>query len=134
MVTGIVEKFVALPYFLGKEVVEHQRCEKYDEFIRPSAECVPWDFSAKGRCTCEQICPLDFSILGNRSKWELAGTQDGSLDEAFFPAFNNEKDEFINVRPRTVGYCFGFATLTRKFKYLAVFKDGPRQTLEAFAW
>jgi hypothetical protein len=78
------------------------------------------------------------SVLGPRSVWNRVlevPTADGksektpisSLDPAHFLAFENLPEHFRHVRPRTLGYCWGFASLHRKFKYLASFEPGARR-------
>ncbi|MBL7715207.1 MAG: hypothetical protein JNL01_07030 [Bdellovibrionales bacterium] len=49
------------------------------------------------------------------------------IDPNHIFAFRNEADDFSDVRKRTVGYCWGYSSLLRRFKYLANFDSSqPR--------
>lgn len=70
---------------------------------------------------CSQVCPSDFSIFKDAYQKMQPDTGEHLLD------FLNEKKKFRRHHQRTLGYCWGHTTLTRKFNYLAYFDEDNKQ-------
>lgn len=72
------------------------------------------------------------NLFGERADWnQVLEVQqpDGSIqnvsteyiDERQLFSFQNDNVDFIDVRDRTIGYCWGYSSVLRRFKYLATF-------------
>ena len=76
--------------------------------------CKAWGTCDKQSCSCDILCPNDFSIL-NRSGHATDESADNSL------SFTNGDFEFYKRDSHYTGYCWGHAVVTQRFNRLAKF-------------
>jgi hypothetical protein len=76
--------------------------------------CVAWGTCDKNSCSCDKLCPSDFSIL-NRSGHAMDENEENSL------SFTNGDAEFYKRDSHYTGYCWGHAVVTQRFNRLAKF-------------
>ena len=76
--------------------------------------CVAWGTCDKNSCSCDKLCPSDFSIL-NRSGLAMNDSEENSL------SFTNNDLEFYKRDSHYTGYCWGHAVVTQRFNRLAKF-------------
>lgn len=76
--------------------------------------CVAWGTCDKQSCSCDKLCPNNFSIL-NRSGHAMDESENNSL------SFTNDDLEFYKRDSNYTGYCWGHAVVTQRFNRLAKF-------------
>jgi hypothetical protein len=82
--------------------------------------CTAWGTCDAKSCSCEQLCPNDFSIFKRVATREM----DAPEDTLSFTNYNNKFSEGLTYK----GYCWGISLLTQRFNRMATFSSAkPKQ-------
>ena len=124
LMKGLLIRLLMLPVDPFTAFARNEVGKRYEEFEKRSVEathtgdCELWsDQSLKpeaGRCSCEQVCPESFDILA-KFRPRMEPKNENLLH------FLNDEEDFDEIHPRTLGYCWAQTTVLRDFGYLAVF-------------
>lgn len=91
-----------------------------DPLVGPICQCSPWGNCTKNLCSCDKLCPDDFSIF---KRPEVANLNDWSAPEHSLAFRNGGGGSQYEM---TQGYCWGHASVTSKFNRLAFFNKDQK--------
>ncbi len=84
-------------------------------------QCKPWGSCDKGSCSCDILCPTDFTIFNRTTPINDNNIIENSM------SFTNGSQKFYDNVQGYQGFCWGHASLTSKFNRLAIF-DSSKET------